>query len=430
VPYETNNHMGWLDVTNPRGGLCMADKTLVTKGIMGDQSYYRYCGRTTPADPSYMPFAPRIGFAWRPVGGDKTVIRGGYGIFWDSAELRETDGSADLYPYVSRGNYIQSAGQTAPLQTTDQLFPVIVPGPALPAYNTFIAVIISEHPRSPYVQQWSFSVQRQLNSNTTLEVNYIGNKGTHLLERRNINQAFAPTNLANPAPIVARRPYQDFVIYIDSDWSGNSTYNAANVTLQHRSGPLGLTAVYTWAKAIDDKSAAAGIGSTGSGYQGFMDNHNARLDRGLADFDVDQRFVASFIYDLPFGRGKRFLSSTPKIVDLVLGNWQVNGIATFQKGFPYSIYANDIGNLLDTNGAQRGSVIGQPNPSGFNQSIAEWFNTAAFVQPRARGTYCLRQREPALSLVSQNLDHAIHRITCTWREHIGSCKLSSAVKSW
>ncbi|HEY1214576.1 MAG TPA: TonB-dependent receptor [Bryobacteraceae bacterium] len=383
IPYETNNHMGWLDVTNPRGGLCMADKTLLTKGIDGDQSYYRYCGRTTPTGPSYMPFAPRFGFAWRPFGGDKTVIRGGYGVFWDSAELRETDGSADLYPYVSRGNYIQSPNQATPLQTTNNLFPPIVQGPATPAANTFIAVIISEHPRNPYVQQWSFSLERQLNSRTTLEVNYIGNKGTHLLERRNINQAYPPTDPANPAPLEARRPYQNFVTYINSDWSGNSSYNSANVTLQHRSGPLGLTAVYTWAKAIDEKSAAAGIGSTGSGYQGFLNNHDARRDRGLADFDVDHRFVGSFIYDLPVGRGKRFLSNTPKFVDVVLGNWQLNGIVTFQRGFPYSITATDIGNVLDTNGAQRGSVVGPSYPSGFHQSIAEWFNTAAFVQPPA-----------------------------------------------
>ena len=383
IPYETNNHMGWLDVTNPLGGLCVADKTLVTKGITGDNSYYRYCGRTTPADPSYMPFAPRVGFAYRPFGGDKTVIRGGYGIFWDSAELRETDGSADIYPYVSRGNYVQSSGQTTPLQTTNNLFPVIVAGPAVPADNTFIAVIISEHPRNPYVQQWSFSIERQLTPKTTLEVNYIGNKGTHLLERRNINQAYPPADPANPAPLTARRPYKNFVTYIDSDWSGNSSYNSANVKLEHRSGSLGMTAVYTWAKAIDEKSAAAGIGQTGSGYQGFMDNHNARLDRGLADFDVDHRFVASFVYDLPFGRGKRFMSSTPKVVNVVLGNWQLNGIATFQRGFPYSITSPDIGNLLDTNGAQRATLVGNPYPSSFHKSIAEWFNTSAFMQSPA-----------------------------------------------
>ncbi len=384
VPYETNNHMGWLDESNPKGGLCIADKTLVTKGIVGDGSYYRYCGRRNPADASLTPFAPRIGFAYRPFGGDKTVIRGGYGIFWDSSELRETDGSADIYPYVSRGQYVQTLGQTAALQTTDSLFPPIVQGVATPAANTFIAVIISEHPRNPYVQQWSFSIQRQLNSNTTLEVNYIGNKGTHLLERRNINQAYAPTDPANPAPVVNRRPYANFVTYIDSDWSGNSSYNSANVTVQHRSGSLALTGVYTWAKSIDEKSAAAGIGSADTGWQGFLNNHNTKLDRARSDFDVDHRVVGSFVYDLPFGRGKRFLPNTPKVVDAVLGNWQLNGIATFQRGFPYPIFASDIGGLLD-NFSNRANLVGNPN-SGFTQSIAQWFNTKAFSQPAA-GVY-------------------------------------------
>jgi hypothetical protein len=383
VPYESHNRMGWLDVTNPAGGLCMADQSLIQAGIIGDGSYYRYCGRKTPTDSQKTPFAPRVGFAWRPLGGDRTVIRGGYGIFWDSAEGREVDGSADLYPYVSRGNYLQTLGQATPIQTTDTLFPPIVQGPAVPEDNTFIAVIISERPRNPYVQQWSLSVERQLASNTTLSVNYIGNKGTHLLMRRQINQAYPPADPANPAPVEDRRPYQNFVTYIDSDWSGNSTYNSANVKLEHRSRSLYLTGVYTWAQAIDTKSAAAGIGSTGSGYQGFMDNHHANRDRGLADFNVDHRVVGSFVYDLPFGRGKKFLSNTPKVVDVALGNWQLNGIATFQRGFPYSIVADDLGNVLDTNGAQRASVVGTPYPSGFHQSIAQWFNTAAFYQPAA-----------------------------------------------
>jgi hypothetical protein len=378
VPYETHDHMGWLNEGNPQGGLCIADKTLVTKGI-ADGVYYKYCGRRNPADPSYTTFAPRFGLAYRPFGGDKTVIRGGYGIFWDSAELRETDGSADIYPYVSRGNYVQTIGQTAALQTTDVLFPPIVQGPAVPADNTFIAVIISEHPRNPYVQQWSFSVQRQLTSNTTLEVNYIGNKGTHLLERRNINQAYAPVDPVHPTPVVDRRPFPNFVTYIDSDWSGNSSYNSANITLQHRSRSLVFTGVYTWAKAIDEKSAAAGIGQAATGWQGFLNNHDTRRDRGLADFDVDQRLVGSFVYDLPFGRGKRFLSNTPKVVDILLGNWQLNGIVTFQKGFPYPIFAADLGGLLD-NFSNRADLVGNAS-KGFHQSIAEWFNTAAFAQP-------------------------------------------------
>ena len=406
VPYETHDHMGWLDESNPKGGLCIADKTLVSKGLTGDGSYYRYCGRRNPADPMVTPFAPRIGFAWRPFGGDKTVIRGGYGIFWDSSELRETDGSADIYPYVSRGQYVQTTGQTAPLQTTDSLFPPIVQGPAVPADNTFIAVIISEHPRNPYVQQWTLSTQRQLNSNTTLEINYIGNKGTHLLERRNINQAYAPIDPLNPAPVVARRPFQNFVTYIDSDWSGNSNYNSMNITLQHRSRSLALTGVYTWAKSIDLKSAAAGIGSADTGWQGFLDNHNTRLDRALSDFDVDHRVVGSFVYELPFGRGKHFLTSTPKVVDSILGNWQVNGIATFQRGFPYPVFAADTGGLLD-NFSNRANLVGDPS-KGFHQSIFEWFNTSAFSQPAA-GVYGTAGRNILRAPGIENFDMSLFK---------------------
>ena len=381
VPYETNNRMGWNDVTNALGGMCIADKTLVEKGIAPEgNGFYRYCGKNRPIDNPLTPFAPRIGFAYRPFGGDKTVIRGGYGIFWDSAEGREIDGSADIYPYVSRGDYKQTTGQTAALQTTDALFPSFSnPGPVTPAADSFLAVNISEAPRNPYVQQWSFSVQRQLTSNTKLEVNYIGNKGTHLLMRRNFAQALVPTDPNNVTPVLSRKPYPNFNVFINSDWSGNSSYQSANVKLEHRAGRLLFTTAYTWAKSIDNKSAAAGIGGADTGWQGFIDNHNVRLDHGLSDFDVDQRLVSSFVYDLPFGRGGKYLANVGRAADAVVGGWQMNGIVTFQRGFPYSIYAQDLGGLLD-NYENRASLVGNPR-SGFTQGIAEWFNTAAFTQP-------------------------------------------------
>ncbi len=388
VPYETNNHMGWWDVSNPLGGMCIADQTLVTNGIAPEgNGFYRYCGRRNPIDNPLTPFAPRVGFAWRPFGGDKTVIRGGYGLFWDSAEGREVDGSADIYPYVSRGAGSQQANQATPLQTTDTLFPAFTnPGPVTPAANSFLAVNISEAPRNPYVQQWSFSVQRQLGGNTKLEVNYIGNKGTHLLMRRNFAQALVPTapvptDISLIPTVAQRKPYPNFNIFINSDWSGNSSYQSGNVKLEHRAGNLLFTAAYTWAKSIDNKSAAAGIGGADTGWQGFIDNHNTRLDHGLSDFDVDHRFVASFVYNLPFGRGQKYAGGVNKGVDAVIGGWQTNGILTFQRGFPYSIYAQDLGGLLD-DFSNRANLVGDPH-SGFTQSISEWFNTGAFAQPRA-----------------------------------------------
>ena len=378
--------MGWRDLTNPRGGLVVADATLVQSGIIGDQSYYRYTGQRNPRDAPKNVFAPRFGFAFRPFDDDKTVVRGGYGIFFDSAEGREIDGAADIFPYVSRGNYTQSLGQ-ANLITTNGLFPDFASASvATPAANTFLAVNISPEPRNPYVQQWSLGVQRSLTQKTTLELNYIGTKGTHLLMRRNIAQA---RRMADPAfcadnatvgdcPVAARKPFPNFIVYIDSDWSGNSSYNAFNAKVEHRSNSLLFTTVYTWAKSIDNKSAAAGIGNDVAGWQGFLDNNDIRRDRGLSEFDVDHRLVSSLVYELPIGRGKRFGGNLPKAADLIIGGWQVNAIATFQRGFPMTITAADLGGLNDSQGTNRADLVGTPR---LTKTLDQWFDTSAFEQP-------------------------------------------------
>ena len=200
---------------------------------------------------------------------------------------------------MSRGNYTQSLGQTN-LQTTDQLFPSFAGQPvATPAANSFLAVSMSPTPQNPYVQQWSLGIQRALGVNTTFEVNYIGNKGTHLLMRRNIAQSLPPANpalcAADPTvgdcPVLARRPFPNFGIYIDSDWSGNSSYNSFNTKLEHRTSSMIFTTIYTWAKSLDSKSAAAGIGNDVAGWQGFLNNNDVKRDRGRSEFNVDHRLV-------------------------------------------------------------------------------------------------------------------------------------------
>ncbi|MEK7834178.1 MAG: hypothetical protein AAB401_24030, partial [Acidobacteriota bacterium] len=242
--------------------------------------------------------------------------------------------------------------------------------------------------RNPYVQQWSLSIQRELIKNTTLELNYIGNKGTHLLMRRNIAQARRMANpaacIANPTvgdcPVLARRPFQNFVTYIDSDFSGNSSYNAMNVKVEHRSNSFLLTTVYTWAKSLDNKSAAAGIGNDNAGWQGFLDNNDIRRDRGRSEFDVNHRLVSSVVYEIPVGRGKKFGGNIHKAADAIIGGWQVNAIATFQKGFPMTITAADVGGLNDSFGTNRADLVGEAKLVG---QLTRWFDTVAFRQPAA-----------------------------------------------
>lgn len=405
VPTEKNNKMFWFDVNNPGGGLCYADKALGTQSVSSlggpiappGNGFYSYCGRPNPADGSKKPFAPRIGLAYRL--GDKMVLRGGYGIFFDSFETREIDDSGDIYPFVVRANDSPTSDPTLP-KLTDQMFPAVPLHQVSAAQDgsQFFAVIISEHPHNPYVQQWSFSVQRELARDTTLEANYVGNKGTHLLNRVNIGQGPAapnpsacdpltggdPTNAAALCPAATRKPYANFTNilgFLDSEYNGYSSYNAGNLKLERRTRSLALLAVYTWAKSLDDKSAAAGVGSTNA-FAGHMDELNPRLDYGRSDFDVDHRFVASAVYQLPVGRGKRFGGNMNKAADLLVGGWQLTNITTFQRGFPFSILCNN--NLLDlTTFTQRCTQIGDPYPSGFHKDIKHWFNNTISSGPTA-----------------------------------------------
>jgi hypothetical protein len=399
APYELHNHFFWRDVNNAAGGLCFADRTLLSNGVAPPgNGVYEYCGANVPKPGSKTPFAPRLGFAYR-LPGDKTVIRGGYGVFWDSSEGREIDDSGDLYPYSIRTSLSPTGNPVAPKLQND-LFPSYgALGPIDPKSLTFLAVIESEDPLNPYVQQWSLSVQHQLGRSTSLEANYIGTKGTHLLDRRDIAQANGipaadlpfcqadPKDAAHNCPTSTRKPYANFPgTYIDSDWHGYSNYNAMNLKMEHRNTQGAVTAIYTWARSLDDKSAAAGVGATGTGYQGFRDNHNPQADYGPSDFNVDQRFVASYIYDLPVGRGKKFLGNANTLENLVVGGWETTGITTFQKGFPYTIFASDSAGLLDTV-AQRANITpGCKVNSGFTRTLHQWINTSCFTQP-AIGVY-------------------------------------------
>ena len=158
-----------------------------------------------------------------------------------------------------------------------------------------------------------------------------------------------------------------------------------NVKFEHRAGDLAVTSVFTWAKSMDDKSAAAGVGATGTGYQGFMDNHHPSLDYGPSDFDVDHRFVASFVYQLPIGRGKKLAGGVGRGANLLVGGWEITGITTFQTGFPYGISANDIGGINETV-AQRGSYIPGCDIHGGLTAKFQRLNPACFTTP-ALGTY-------------------------------------------
>jgi hypothetical protein len=405
--YEAENHFFWLDTTNSQGGLCYSDPKLSTNGVapgvgINGGPILRYCGNSPRGGQKY-PFAPRFGLNYRV--DDKTVVRGGYGVFFDSFEGREIDDSADIYPYSIRNNLTPTTVAGTP-KLSNQLFPNFSTlGPFPEASLSFIAVIESENPLDPYVQSWTLSAERELARNTTLEVNYIGTKSTHLLDRHNISQPYqipaasrsfcqqqdpvtgSYINLSvAPCTTVSRLPYPNFNgFYINSDFHGYANYNAANVKFEHRAQDLAATAVFTWARSLDIKSAAAGVGSTGAGYQGFEDNHNPNLDYGPSDFDVDKRFVATAVYQLPVGRGKKFAGGINRVEDLAVGGWQLTGIATFQTGFPYTVQGNDIQSANDSQ-FPHGNIVPGCNIKSNLTAQFQRINKACFSQPPL-GTY-------------------------------------------
>jgi hypothetical protein len=421
--YEEHNHFFWLDTTNTQGGLCYADPQLGKDGVapgvgINGGPILRYCG-SVPRPGLKTPFAPRFGVNYRL--NDKTVVRGGYGIFFSSYEGREIDDSADIYPYSVRLNLNPTTQNSLDtIKLGNNLLPSFSAlGPFPESSLSFIAVIESEDPLDPYVQSWTLSVERELARNTTLELNYVGTKGTHLLNRHDIAQpldipatslsfcqeqdsagnyfnAVGATAVA-PCSIVSRLPYPNFNgTYIDSDFHGYSHYNAGNVKFEHRAGDLAVTSIFTWAKSMDDKSATAGAGASATGYEGFMDNSRPNLDYGRSDFNVPFRFVSSYVYQLPVGRGRKFASNINSAVDEVIGGWQLTGIATFQQGFPYEVTAPDIDGITGSGGMRANITSGcKLSDNTYAGNLAKFFrlNMNCFTGP-AFGTYGDTGRNP------------------------------------
>ena len=419
---EQHNHFFWLDTQNSQGGLCYADPQLTTDGVApgvginGVSPILRYCGSVPRPGPK-TPFAPRFGLNYRL--DDKTVVRGGYGIFFTSYEGREIDDSADIYPYSERFNLNPTTQNGLDqYKLSNSLFPSYTSlGPFPESTLSFIAVIESENPLDPYVQSWTLSVERELAKNTTLEVNYVGTTGIHLLNRHDIAQqldipaaslglcsqqdangiyynAFGDAALGlsaiAPCSIASRLPYPNFNgTYIDSDFHGYSHYNAGNVKFEHRAGDLAVTSVFTWAKSMDNKSATAGAGASATGYEGFMDNSRPNLDYGKSDFDVPFRFVSSYVYQLPIGRGKAIAGGVNRLADEAIGGWQLTGIATFQQGFPYEVTAPDINGITGSGGMRANQTSGcSLHDNTYAGSLAHFsrLNMACFTGP-SFGTY-------------------------------------------
>lgn len=305
--------------------------------------------------------APRIGLAYSL--NPSTVIRAGYGVYFDQGALAPGEGLYFSPPYYNFNLFV--ALQTYFLNLSNPFprdYPFPIPGSA---------TAFDRNLRTPYLQHWNFTVERAITKSTTVEAGYVASKGSKLYSWRDINQP-RPTNAAQ-----YRRPnfYFDDITLAES--RANSNYHSLQVRVQQRMarGVTGMLS-YTYAKSLDDTSGF--FQSTGD--PNFPQNSNdLRAERGRSSFDIRQRAVASYSYDLPFAKGKLW------------GGWQTLGIWTFQTGRPFTVALNpDFDNsntgrsVLGFGNNDRPNLIANPNLD--NRTAERWFNTAAFAVP-ARGNF-------------------------------------------
>jgi len=345
---------------------------------------YEIAGQNGASRALYNPdknnFGPRLGIAFRPEGNGSAVIRGGYGIFYDLAVLGN-----DLF-FVRNGPPFQKpetfdAAVSGDLTLSD---PFRLARP--PVTQVFDVPSIDPHFRDAYIQHWNFGYQRQLPSKILIEASYVGNKGTKLVKTVDINQAFPVANQVQPA-VQPRRPLPAFGAIPLLESSGNSIYHALLARVERRfSGGLSFLASYTYGHAIDD--------STGRNVT--QDARNLQTDRGNSDFDARHRLAISYVYELPFGRGKNFGKNWNPTLNAVLGGWELSGIGTFQSGQPIFVQLSpssqnsntgstrdrpDIAFILDKN-----LFVPNVNPVIQNQTDKTvYLDPAAFTIPAKGG---------------------------------------------
>lgn len=318
-------------------------------------------------------FAPRIGITWRPTASDKLILHTGYGIFYDLANFNNQH-FVDNNPVFSPSQRTFTAfGDPVPrlpsgeLQTIENIFL----GGKIPSLtDQFVSLYVSPNYRPPYFQQWNFGVESQLADHWAWEVNYIGTKGTHL----GFLHLFANQPEPGLGPLQPRRPYPDLSIMLFTTPDSDSNYHSLQTKLTKRfsNGFTFLTA-YTWAHSIDDNEGDEGFGG-GVGNAAPQDDNNLRAERGRAFTDAHQRFSFSGIWDLPVGKGRRFLNQGG-VASAIMGGWEATGIVALQSGFPFSL-------LINSDPANTGGAVRRPDRScdgAGKRTVDDFYNQSCFT---------------------------------------------------
>ena len=345
-------------------------------------------------NPDYKNFAPRIGLAWRPTNSDRLVIRSAYGIFTDQVILNANLDAAFNPPFTTQKE-IQNPSGNLTIQNI-----LYQPAASSPATATYLA----RNLRDAYMQHWNIDLQGQITKDLLLDVGYVGTRGIHLINLRNINQPLPGQSL----------PYPQFAPSVSiTDNSGDSWYNALQARLEKHSTKSGtFLAAYTFSRCLDTGSSLFGSAANSTAQYGG----DIRAERGLCDFNANHRFVGSYVYELPIGTGHSFLGHG--VPGKVLEHWQVSGIFTWQTGQPFTVTRGvPQSGTLPTGGSDRPDIVGNPfqaGPVAANpgctaptsvQNPNTWFNPCAFLA--APGRFGDLGRDTLIGPGFTNLDFSI-----------------------
>jgi hypothetical protein len=349
-------------------------------------------------------FSPRFGFAWRVFGTNDTVLRGGYGIFFGSPTTGGTNGAGilgyglsfsvgDPVPFRLRDG--APAGALAP-PPESELTPAF--GQRGTAFAQSGISFYDPYAAYPYTQNFNLTFQHQWKG-TLFEVGYMGNLGRHLASA-GLNLNRIPTELLARTDISERlkRPFTVFTGNApgvsDSEYrNGLSNYNALTLKVERRfSQGLSYSVAYTYAKLIDDINYQTAFAYTWGDNTGPQNIYDRRNERSLSTNCIPQRLVVAPVYELPVGKGRRFLNQEG-VTDWILGGWQVSSVGKLQSGAPFGVTVLNGGRdvLGDQSGTLRPNLIGDPESPNQGQPAVgvrglQWFDPAAFAVP-GRYTY-------------------------------------------
>jgi hypothetical protein len=360
---ELNNQLVNLDVAGDFSAVAP-----VLPGQIGPITGKKFPNGLVNADKNN--FAPRVGLAWKPW--QKTVVRAGYGVNYNIGQYGLMATQLGFQPPFA---VAQTKHAPTPTSLTLQNgFPAAINDSASHITNTYA---VDPNYRLAYVQSWNLNVQQEIKSTLVLNIGYTGAKGAHLDIVR------APDQLATGVPrFVACTPttppatncVQPF-LFESSEGSSILHQGTLRVRKRLRHG-LSLGGTYTYSKSIDNASSIGGGATVVA-----QNDLDIAAERGLSSFDQRHRFVADYLYELPFGKDKKWLTGAGP-AQRILGGFSVSGNVTLASGFPFSpqFFGRSTDLSRGITGAARPDLTGQSIQLS-DPTIQQWFNTAAFAAP-------------------------------------------------